>query len=261
VFAPNTTVRKTGAGTARLAGGLFFAPSGSASMENRGLIHVQQGTLARDTSSNFTFTNRGTVQVDTGATWTGNLASDGGTVRGGGTLSGAVTFTGAGNALKPGTATAPGRLSTGNLTLNPGTTFTAKLNGTVPATGYDQLAVTGTVRLDFAVLNATLGGGYTPGAGDLLFILTNDGGVEDPIDGQFAGLIDGSQVNVGGYLATISYSGDAAANSPFGGNDVVLYNFTPVPEPMGVLAVMAVACVSFLRARRKSRSGETHSGK
>jgi hypothetical protein len=250
---PTTLVRKTGTGTAMLTGGLFSQTSGvNTAMVNLGTVRVEQGTLQVTNSSAFTFTNRGTVQVDAGATLSGGVTTDGGTVTGGGTITGAVTFitfNGGANSLRPGSAAAPGRLSTGNLTLNAGTTLYARLNGTTPGTGHDQVAVTGTVSLGDAVLSLTLGGGYTPAAGDKLFILTKDG--TDPIQGTFAGLPEGATLTIGGSTATISYLGDSTTGNLTGGNDVVLY-FTPVPEPAGVLALAAVgAGGAGLRASRR----------
>jgi hypothetical protein len=241
-FGPTTTVRKTGAGQARLNGETINAPFGTpTAIVNRGLIHVQQGALQITGLAGFSFTNRGTVQVDAGATVTG-LLTDGGTVRGGGTVNGGLTFTGTGNELRPGADTAPGTLTvTGNLALNPGTTLFARLNGTAPGTGYDQLAVNGTVDLGGSALSVLLGGSYAPAAGDKLFVLTNDG--TDPIAGIFAGLPNGATVPVGSYSATISYSGDAATQAVTGGNDVVL-SFAPVPEPASVLTAAATAAAA-----------------
>jgi hypothetical protein len=248
---PTSAVLKTGTGSADLKGGLFFATSGSAAMVNRGLIRVQQGTLNVANSAAFTLTNRGTVQVDAGATWQGPLATDGGVVRGGGQVTGDLTFTSAGNELRPGTAAAPGRLTvTGNVTLNAGTTLFARLNGTTPGAGHDQFAVNGTVNLAGAALSAAAGGGYAPSPSDRLFILTNDG--TDPITGTFAGLPDGAAVPLGGYTATIGYFGDSQTLALTGGNDVVLYNFAPVPEPSAVLAV-AVAFAAAARGWRRPR--------
>jgi hypothetical protein len=246
---PTTVVRKTGTGMGHLNGGLFSASSGGAAVVNRGLVHVQQGALRPGAFGGFVFTNRGTVQVDAGATWQGPLATDGGTVRGGGTVDGSLTFAGIGNELRPGAS--PGTLTvTGNLTLNPGTTLFVELDGAVPGAGHDRLAVTGTVTLADATLAAALGGGYVPAFGDKLFIVTNEG--PDAIAGTFAGLGPGAVVDVGGYYATISYAGDVESGQVFGGNDIVLYNFVPVPEPAaGLLAAAGLAWVS----RRRRRPG------
>ena len=114
-----------------------------AAIDNRGTIHVQQGTLKFDLFTGGTITNRGTVRVDAGAILNApaGLPTNGGIVRGGGQITGAVTFAGTGNALRPGPDAAPGMLTvTGNLALNAGTTLFARLHG---ATAHDRLAVTG----------------------------------------------------------------------------------------------------------------------
>ena len=185
----------------------------------------------------YAFINRGTVQVDAGATVTGFCTDGGGTVLGGGTVDGSLDFSGAANHLRPG-ASAGTLTVTGNLTLNSGTTLHAELNGNTPGTGYDQLAVTGSVTLAGAGLELSLGNGYAPAFADTLFLIANADG--DDIVGEFANLPHLGQVSVGGYFATISYAGNTDTGLTTGGNDVVLFNFTPVPEPGSILAVAAV---------------------
>ncbi|HEY1375703.1 MAG TPA: PEP-CTERM sorting domain-containing protein [Gemmataceae bacterium] len=249
---PTTTVQKTGSGSASLVAELVFQTTGTPAIDNRGTINVLQGTLTLSPFNGGTITNRGTVRVDAGATLTGALPTNGGVVRGGGLIQGNVTFTGTGNELRPGPDATPGTLTvTGNVALNSGTTFFARLNGSAAGAGYDRLAVNGTVDLGGSALSAVLGGGYAPASGDKLFLLTNDS--TDAITGRFAGLPnDGATVPLGGYAATISYSGDSASGAVAGGNDVVLYNLTPVPEPgtmMSVAATAAAAAVWRLRRR------------
>src|SRR5262249_39320093 len=176
-------------GTAKLTAVLLFNTTGGPTAVNLGTVNVQQGTLALNIGSSSTFTNRGTVRVSAGATLSApaGLRSDGGTVRGGGQITANLSFTGTGNELRPGSDAAPGTLTVrGNVALNAGTTLFARLNGATAGSGYDQLAVNGTVDLGGAALAAALGGGYTPAAGDKLFVLTNDG--TDAITGTFAGL-------------------------------------------------------------------------
>jgi hypothetical protein len=221
-------------------------------MVNRGLVYVEQGTLRTTGVAGFAFVNRGTVQVDAGATVTGFLTDGGGTVQGGGTVDGSLNFDGAGNHLRPG-ASAGILTVTGNLTLNSGTTLHTELNGNTPGTGYDQLAVTGNVTLAGAELDLTLSNGYAPAFADTLFLIANADG--DALGGEFANLPHLGQVQVGGYLATISYAGNTDTGLPSGGNDVVLFNFTPVPEPGSILALAAVGSLGaglWRRARRIS---------
>jgi hypothetical protein len=256
---PTTVVRSTSVGAALTAGRVWLS-SGS-TIINFGTIEVQQGMLSLDVDLVSSFTNRGVIRVDAGATLdartiaTGTgLRSDGGTVRGGGLIRGSVAFVGTGNELRPGADAAPGTLTvSGDLTLNAGSTLFARLNGLAAGTGYDQLVMNGEVDLGGAVLSALLGGGYSPAAGNELFVLTNDG--IDPITGTFAGLPNGATVPLGDYSASISYFGDVGSMAVTGGNDVVLFNFTPVPEPSTALTVAATLAVAAgWRLRRWSQN-------
>ena len=130
-----------------------------------------------------------------------------GGVLGGTGLMGAVT--GSSGRLAPGLS--PGRLRTGALTLSASTTVAIELNGASPGTGYDQLAVTGSVSLGNAVLALTAAA--TLPASASFVIVSNDGA--DPVTGIFAGLAEGATVTVGGRLLTLSYRGGD-------GNDIVL---------------------------------------
>ncbi len=130
-----------------------------------------------------------------------------GGVLGGTGLMGAVV--GSSGRLAPGLS--PGRLRTGALTLSASTTVAIELNGASPGTGYDQLAVTGSVSLGNAVLALTAAA--TLPASASFVIVSNDGA--DPVTGIFAGLAEGATVTIGGRLLTLSYRGGD-------GNDIVL---------------------------------------
>ncbi|MBK8231235.1 MAG: cadherin-like domain-containing protein [Candidatus Eisenbacteria bacterium] len=105
-----------------------------------------------------------------------------------------------------------GRLSCLDLSTSPGSYAQFSLNGVVPATGYDQVAVTGPVTIDpTAVLLTNLG--YAPSVGDQFVILDNDNA--DPIVGTFSGLPEGANLTLNGSQLQISYVGGT-------GNDVVL---------------------------------------
>ncbi|MCL4207988.1 MAG: hypothetical protein KJ000_36335, partial [Pirellulaceae bacterium] len=110
--------------------------------------------------------------------------------------------------LNPGTLTGPGILSMGSVSLNG--TYAVQIDGTTAGVQYDQLDVTGTVKLGGS-LNVTLG--YTPAVGDSFILINNDG--SDPVTGTFGGLAEGSLLLVGGGVFQITYTGGT-------GNDVVL---------------------------------------
>jgi hypothetical protein len=95
--------------------------------------------------------------------------------------------------------------------------------------------------------------GYSPTSSDRIFILVNDG--TDTITGTFNGMPNGSTVTLGGFSAIISYAGDSATNALTGGNDVVVYNFIPVPEPTSDLGILALTgLVAGVIRRQSSRT-------
>ena len=140
-------------------------------------------------------------------------------------------------------------VTSGNVTMTSGATFAVALNGTMTGTSYSQLVVDTSgyvISLNGANLNAVVG--YTPGAGDNLFVIRNLTG--NPINGTFAGLPPGSQVP--GTPFFVSYTGNSLNNSTSGGNDVVLYT-SPVPEPLHALAIGAASAgvLGWLRRRKR----------
>ncbi|KAL8971230.1 MAG: hypothetical protein Q9197_003381, partial [Variospora fuerteventurae] len=141
--------------------------------------------------------------------------TEGGTLAGAGGTVGAVTS--AGGTYNPGFSTSPFTSDVGDLALDATSTFTTRLAGNAPgngSTGYGQAVVTGGVALGGATLGLSIGGGYTPGPGDSLTIISNDG--TDAIAGTFAGLPEGAYSSLGaGRTFRITYRGGD-------GNDVVL---------------------------------------
>jgi hypothetical protein len=122
-----------------------------------------------------------------------------------------------------------------------------ELNGLTAGTEYDQLVVNGDVDVTGATLSVSLG--YVPSSTDQLFILVNGGA--NPITGEFAGLPNGGHVTIGEYFAHISYFGDSVNLTTTGGNDIVLHNFHPVPEPEAILALAGlVLAAAGVRRRR-----------
>ena len=156
--------------------------TGSTTVSGSGTTLVVDGTV-------------GAVQVNAGAVLggtgtVGNATSTGGTIR-------------------PGDS--PGILNTGSLTLDSNSTFLAELDGTTPGngtTGYDQVVASGPINLGGANLSASIGGGYTPMAGDQLTIIHNTSG--SAIIGGFAGLAEGSGVMISGSLFRITYQGGSS---------------------------------------------------
>ncbi|WP_425617659.1 autotransporter-associated beta strand repeat-containing protein [Anatilimnocola sp. NA78] len=116
----------------------------------------------------------------------------------------------------------PGQVTiAGNLVLDSNDTLAIEVEGTNPATQYDNFVVNGGVTLGNAVL--TFSGSYVPNTLDTFVLIGND--LVDPVNGTFNGLAAGSIVNVNGTPKQIFYTGND-------GNDVVLT--TAIPETVYV---------------------------
>jgi hypothetical protein len=127
---------------------------------------------------------------------------------------GAVTTTGSSSQITPGIGFggATGILSTGALNFGSSSSYLCQLNGTTAGTGYDQLAVTGTVTIG-ANVTLSLILGYSPSNGQVLRLIDNDG--VDPVSGTFSGMPEGQIVTMNASDFQISYVGGD-------GNDVTL---------------------------------------
>ena len=119
-------------------------------------------------------------------------------------------------------------------------------NGT---TGYDQIAVAGTVNITGGTLVTMFSGtGYS--AGDLLFLLLNDG--SEAITGEYNTFAQGATViNYDGFDWIISYAANSAGmGSTFdGGNDIALMAVV-IPEPSSAALLGALGALILLRRRR-----------
>jgi hypothetical protein len=194
----------------------------------------------------------GTFAVPSGVTLTSPVTVNGGSLAGFGTVAGPITVN-AGGTLHPGGS--PGILTTsGNVTFSSGATFAVDLNGTTAGNGannYGRLVLTGAtpiLTLGNATLAGTVGGGYTPAAADKLFIITG----ANTVSGTFNGVAQDGLVTLGGgYAAQVSYTGVVGTAALTGGHDVVLYNFSPVPEPVTILgfAALGLAGAGWVRRR------------
>ncbi len=169
----------------------------------------------------------------------GSIAGSAVSVASGGTLGGSGT-TGTVDVASGGTLAAgnsPGIISTGNLSLAAGATLSQEINGTTLGTNYDQINVTGTVRLAGATLNLSFGS-FTSSAGNRFVIINNDG--SDPITGAggtgspsfvYGGstLTEGSTFTANNRTYQISYQGVGGQDGV--ANDVTLTDVTPPPGP------------------------------
>lgn len=131
--------------------------------------------------------------------------------------------------LSPGAS--PGQVTiNGDFILNSDDTLAIEINGTNPATQFDNFLVDGndgganrTMTLGGATLALT--GTYLPLATNSFTIISNDndGPSTDPVNGAFAGLAEGSRVLLNNFPLVVSYVGGD-------GNDVSL----SLPQPSDV---------------------------
>jgi autotransporter-associated beta strand protein len=177
-----------------------------------GVTKTQPGVAlfaGRNTYDGLTAVNAGTLIVTGTVTSAVTVAIDA-TLRGTGRVD-AITAQ-SGSTVSPGLS--PGLLTSGPLSLHPGSRYVAELHGPTAGTGYDQVRVAGGVELNDAELTLVAGPALSP-FGQFMLI-DNDG--TDPVAGTFAGLPEGGTIvaaSEDGHEFTISYRGGD-------GNDVVL---------------------------------------
>jgi hypothetical protein len=202
---------------------------------------VSAGTLLVANSSG-SGTGYGSVTVASGAT-----------LGGVGQIAGPVTVNSGGKLLTGG-ANGLGQLTmSGKTTLASGAIYQTTLTGTTAGSQYGQLIIKpgGSIVLGAgtATFSPTLS--YTPNAADKLFLINNQNATGG-MTGTFNGLAEGAVYTfTDGTKAQISYLGDSGTGLIGSGNDLVLYNFVPVPEPATVLGVAALALGGFAWRRRK----------
>jgi autotransporter-associated beta strand protein len=137
----------------------------------------------------------GTLLLSGTNAYSGLTTVSAGTLGGSGTI-GAVQVD-AGATLAPG-STNTGILSTGTVAFASGSAFNVKLNGTTAGSGFDQLNATGTVNLNGATLNVSLGTTTIPVNGSVTIIQATTS-----VAGTFAGP---STITVGTETFQITYN-------------------------------------------------------
>jgi autotransporter-associated beta strand protein len=231
-YSGNLSVINLGTYNFTLAGGNNSNFSGTINgsgnlVKNGGGTFTISSTTATANSGDYSGTttiNAGALQLD--GTLRGPITvASGGKLSGGGADStqgkalGSVTVQ-SGGTLSPGGSggtNSTADLTTGNLTVASGGTLAATVGGTTAgatSSGYDQVAVTGTVDITGATLSVNVVGGFIPVAGDVFTIVANDS--NDAITGTFNGLAEGATVTVSGTPFKLSYVGGTD------GNDITL---------------------------------------
>ncbi len=240
--------------------------------EPQGSFNVANGVSIQFNS--VLFLNSGVVSAGSGSiSFAGGYSDAGGTLAlGGGSVTfpsqaslptgrlvgnGTVTATTltVGGTVAPATAQGAGLLSvTGNMTFLPSSALNIEIGGLAAGSQYDQVAVSGTADLG-GTLDLNLAGGFqtTITPQETFVILTSTS-----LLGSFTNVASGSSLStMGGFGSfTVNYG----PSSAFGVDDVVLSNFTPVPEPstyaqMGLGAAALFAARRLWASRRPARAG------
>ncbi len=171
-----------------------------------------------------------------------------------------ITIGASGGRIEPGTSSIANKLTVfGSIDLTSvGTTdMTFKLDGlTAGSSGYDQLEQTGALNLSAGVasLNLDMFIGSDPIVGSI-FTIINRPGSQTGVTGNFAGLTDGTVINVTNVATsnivplTIFYNYDSGDGFL---NDVALVH-VPEPASMALLGCGSVALYAWSRQRRRSK--------
>jgi hypothetical protein len=161
----------------------------------------------------------GVVTIANPSDQTGGYRVLGGTLQGGSMAKVGYIYAQTGTStLAPGIS-GPGMMHTNSLLLSSGNTVEIDLQGTNPATGYDQIVVCTSGNVNLASATLSLSSSFTGNQGTIFTIIDN----QDPttaIQGTFAGLSEGAVVSVNGRAYQISYVGGT-------GNDVTLTVYDP----------------------------------
>ena len=248
-----TPITIGGAAPLTLTGiGLLVSSSVTLNVANTSLTTLSGDIRLGTTSSQLTKEGPGTLAlggtntygptvVNAGVLFVNGTQSGGSaTVNSGATLGGTGVvgpLTTAGGIVSPGLS--PGILSAASAVFDPAATFRVELNGAVPGSGHDQLAVSASVDLAGSTLAASLG--FPSALGDTFVIIQAGVGVT----GTFAGLANNAIFAIGGRPFRINYNSNDVTLTRVQGSTSLALTANP-PSSVYGQAVTFTATVSFV---------------
>ena len=207
----------TGSLTVTGAGGVTFGSTADASFT---------GTTAVSSGSHLTV--NGTLEGNSGVSVSGTLAGTGNIF-----TTGSVAIA-SGGFLMAGSGTTPGMLTiSGDLSLDALAEYQSYVNGSGISiggnAGYGQMVILGSGTLN-GTLRLFRSSGYTPHAGDQLFVALRNGGsgsfsqvivVDGGVPTTYSGA-PGTSITIGGVTGTIAYNAQSSQALTSGSHDVVI---------------------------------------
>jgi autotransporter-associated beta strand protein len=207
--------------------------SGPVSVDSSGSTLVLAGMISGSTG--LTKKGSGTLDLTAANTYTGTTSITAGTllidgvqagspvaVGSGSTLGGIGTvasITTGGATVSPGDGAAGVLVDSGSLSLgqdasSSASTYSVVIDGSTPGTGadhYSQTQVAGSIALNGATLNITVGPDFTQSVPTSFTIIDNTG--SSTVTGTFSGLPQGGTTVISGVTFAISYTGGSSSNS------------------------------------------------
>jgi autotransporter-associated beta strand protein len=254
LFSGNKILTLTGSNT---GSNLISATMGdNSSVNTLAVVKSGEGTWimgGTNTYTGSTIVTAGKLYINGSISTSSAVNVDGGLLGGNGTIGGSVTVNS--GASIAGGVNGVGTLTLSNsLTLSDNSTFSAGIGGSVAGTEYSQVLVAGAVTLNGAN-NLALTLNYTPTDQQLFFLTagaTSITGSFDSLNGVSVALAQGSSFTLGDQQFIIGYSGNSAAGTFQGGNDLVL-QASAVPEP-STWALLGLGLLSALLLVRRQKT-------
>ncbi len=230
-----STILNTSATTGTLTGGT-----------NQTQLTVSGATTKLKVNGAFTNNTQFTILQGGAIIETTAFNLNGGELKGNGSINGNVTTSGLSSVIAPGLS--PGTLTiNGNLALSSGNTLAMEIGGLSQGSLYDYLDVNGALTLA-GMLDLNFINDFQTGVTSLdQFTLAT---ANTDITGSFLNVASGGRLNVGSFGSFQVWYG---AGSAFGASNLVLGDFTAVPEPSRAMLMLMGMCGLLMRRCRAGR--------